>query len=100
MSDTARLIEVIEPEAAALGFELVRVKLSGEGEAGVAGGRLDPPMTAVLDEAANVCRISDLPDLYSHLGSRGINVVTLLSPISTVCGAVTGNGLGFLPRRR
>ena len=32
MSDTARLIEVIEPEAAALGFELVRVKLSGEGE--------------------------------------------------------------------
>ncbi|GIJ75750.1 Type IV secretory pathway, VirD4 component, TraG/TraD family ATPase [Micromonospora phaseoli] len=42
------------------------------------GGRLDPPMTAILDEAANVCRISDLPDLYSHLGSRGISVVTLL----------------------
>ncbi|WP_329538509.1 TraM recognition domain-containing protein (plasmid) [Streptomyces sp. NBC_01450] len=42
------------------------------------GGRLDQPMTAVLDEAANVCRISDLPDLYSPLGSRGINVVTLL----------------------
>lgn len=42
------------------------------------GGRLDPPMTAVLDEAANVCRISDLPDLYSHFGSRGINIVTLL----------------------
>ncbi|MEV4388471.1 TraM recognition domain-containing protein [Micromonospora sp. NPDC049580] len=42
------------------------------------GGRLDPPMTAVLDEAANVCRIADLPDLYSHLGSRGISVVTLL----------------------
>jgi type IV secretory pathway TraG/TraD family ATPase VirD4 len=42
------------------------------------GGRLDPPMAAILDEAANVCRISDLPDLYSHLGSRGIAVVTLL----------------------
>ncbi|GGV66604.1 hypothetical protein GCM10010261_58760 [Streptomyces pilosus] len=42
------------------------------------GGRLDPPLTAVLDEAANVCRIADLPDLYSHFGSRGINVVTLL----------------------
>jgi len=42
------------------------------------GGRLDPPLTAVLDEAANVCRISDLPDLYSHFGSRGINIVTLL----------------------
>ncbi|WP_431930136.1 TraM recognition domain-containing protein [Micromonospora sp. RP3T] len=42
------------------------------------GGRLDPPLTAVLDEAANVCRIADLPDLYSHLGSRGVSVVTLL----------------------
>ena len=35
------------------------------------GGRLDPPLVVVLDEAANICRISDLPDLYSHLGSRG-----------------------------
>ena len=32
MADVTRLIEVIEPEAAALGFELVRVKLSGQGE--------------------------------------------------------------------
>ncbi|WP_200300665.1 TraM recognition domain-containing protein [Streptomyces adelaidensis] len=51
---------------------------AGVGAAERMGGRLDPPMTAVLDEAANVCRISDLPDLYSHFGSRGINVVTLL----------------------
>ena len=29
MSDIARLTHVIEPEAVALGFELVRVKLSG-----------------------------------------------------------------------
>ncbi|MFI1060536.1 type IV secretory system conjugative DNA transfer family protein [Streptomyces spororaveus] len=42
------------------------------------GGRLDPPMLAILDEAANVCRISDLPDLYSHLGSRGIIPITIL----------------------
>jgi type IV secretory pathway TraG/TraD family ATPase VirD4 len=32
----------------------------------------------VLDEAANICRISDLPDLYSHLGSRGITPLTIL----------------------
>jgi len=32
MADTARLAEVIEPEAKALGFDLVRVKLSGQGE--------------------------------------------------------------------
>ncbi len=43
-----------------------------------AGGRLDPPLVAVLDEAANICRISDLPDLYSHLGSRGITPLTIL----------------------
>lgn len=43
-----------------------------------AGGRLDPPMVVVLDEAANVCRIADLPELYSHLGSRGVLPVTIL----------------------
>jgi len=42
------------------------------------GGRLDPPMVVTLDEAANICRIADLPDLYSHLGSRGIIPVTIL----------------------
>jgi type IV secretory pathway TraG/TraD family ATPase VirD4 len=43
-----------------------------------AGGRLDPPMVVVLDEAANICRIGDLPDQYSHLGSRGTVPVTIL----------------------
>ncbi|MFB1044234.1 TraM recognition domain-containing protein [Streptomyces chrestomyceticus] len=47
-------------------------------EAERAGGRLDPPALAILDEAANVCKISDLPDLYSHLGSRGIIPLTIL----------------------
>ncbi len=42
------------------------------------GGRLDPPLLAVLDEAANVCRIADLPQLYSHLGARGVVPVTIL----------------------
>jgi hypothetical protein len=28
-------------------------------------------MLVVLDEAANVCRWKNLPDLYSHYGSRG-----------------------------
>ncbi|GAA2105629.1 hypothetical protein GCM10009801_81820 [Streptomyces albiaxialis] len=41
-------------------------------------GRLPIPLRAVLDEAANVCRIADLPKLYSHLGGRGINPVTIL----------------------
>lgn len=35
-------------------------------------GRLPVPLTAVLDEVANVCRWRELPDVYSHYGSRGI----------------------------
>ena len=35
-------------------------------------------MVLVLDEAANICRIGDLPDLYSHLGGRGMIPVTIL----------------------
>ena len=42
------------------------------------GGRLRRPMLAVLDEAANVCRWRELPDLYSHYGSRGIILMTFL----------------------
>lgn len=42
------------------------------------GGRLPVPLVMVLDEAANVCRIRELPDLYSHLGSRGVVVQTVL----------------------
>ena len=51
---------------------------AGTRAAEVAGGRLDPPLVAVLDEAANICRITDLPDLYSHLGSRGVVPLTIL----------------------
>lgn len=43
-----------------------------------AGGRLSVPLLAVLDEVANVCRWRELPDLYSHYGSRGIVVVAIL----------------------
>ncbi|WP_422117766.1 type IV secretory system conjugative DNA transfer family protein [Brachybacterium sp. UNK5269] len=36
------------------------------------GMRLPRPLMASLDEAANVVRIPELPDLYSHYGSRGV----------------------------
>ena len=42
------------------------------------GGRLATPLVGVLDEAANICRWRALPDLYSHYGSRGIALLTLL----------------------
>ncbi|WP_328397151.1 type IV secretory system conjugative DNA transfer family protein [Nocardia sp. NBC_00416] len=41
-------------------------------------GRLPIPLLAVLDEAANVVRWKDLPKQYSHFGSRGIVVMTVL----------------------
>jgi len=42
-----------------------------------AGGRMETPLVAILDEAANVCRWRDLPDLYSHFGSRGIPIMSV-----------------------
>ncbi|BEK89172.1 type IV secretory system conjugative DNA transfer family protein [Nocardia seriolae] len=42
------------------------------------GGRLPVPLLAALDEAANVVRWKDLPKNYSHFGSRGIVVMTVL----------------------
>ena len=45
------------------------------------GGRLDPPLVAVLDEAANICRIQRLPQLYSYAGSQGIQLMTILTKL-------------------
>lgn len=42
------------------------------------GGRMPTPLMAILDEAANVCKIRNLPDLYSYLGGSGIPVITVL----------------------
>jgi type IV secretory pathway TraG/TraD family ATPase VirD4 len=54
----------------------VRVAAERAGERG--GGRIDPPLMLVLDEVANICRIADLPEQYSHLGSRSIIPVAIL----------------------
>ncbi|WP_436787968.1 type IV secretory system conjugative DNA transfer family protein [Yinghuangia sp. YIM S10712] len=43
-----------------------------------AGGRLPVPALFVLDEAANVCPWTALPDKYTHFGSRGIIVMVIL----------------------
>lgn len=51
---------------------------AGERAGTAAGGRLDPPLTMTLDEAANVVRIKDLPELASHAGSRGVIVMVIL----------------------
>ncbi|MFF0284080.1 type IV secretory system conjugative DNA transfer family protein [Rhodococcus aetherivorans] len=38
--------------------------------------RMPIPLTAVLDEAANICKLDDLPRWYSHFGGRGIILLT------------------------
>lgn len=43
-----------------------------------AGGRLPVPFVGVLDEAANICRVRNLDSFYSHYGSRGIILLTIL----------------------
>ncbi|WP_034089124.1 type IV secretory system conjugative DNA transfer family protein [Streptacidiphilus albus] len=42
------------------------------------GGRLDPPLGALLDEVANVSPLPNLPDLMSFAGGSGIYVVAVL----------------------
>jgi len=42
------------------------------------GGRVEPPLVMVLDEVANICRIRDLPEQYSHMGSRSIVAIAIL----------------------
>lgn len=42
------------------------------------GGRLPVPGMAILDEAANAVRDKQLPDRYSHYGSKGIFPFTIL----------------------
>ena len=58
-----------------------RVMRAGVRQAEARGGRLDPPLVVVLDEAASVAPIRDLPKLYSHFGSRGILPVTILQSL-------------------
>lgn len=77
--DTLYLLSKSRSAAAPLIAALTDTTMrAAERQAEQAGGRLDPPLPVILDEAANICRIADLPDLYSHLGSRGIVPVTIL----------------------
>jgi len=53
------------------------------------GSRPPVPLLGVLDDTANVYRWRDLPDPYSHYGSHGIVLMTLLQSRSQgveVCG--------------
>ena len=61
-----------------------------------AGGRMDPPLLAVLDEAANICKIADLPQLYSHLGGRAVIPITIIQNIAQGQGVWGERGMAAL----
>lgn len=46
------------------------------------GGRLKRPLLVSLDEAANICRWLELPQVASHYGSRGIILVIFLQSMA------------------
>jgi type IV secretory pathway TraG/TraD family ATPase VirD4 len=50
--------------------------------AGQPGGRLDPPLLLLLDEAANIAPIPSLPNLLSDGGGTGITTVTVLQSLA------------------
>ena len=71
MVDIARLTEVIAPEAEALGFDLVRVKMSGSGEERTLQIMAEDPATGqlVVDQCMELSRrISDRIDAIEEAG--------------------------------
>ena len=76
MADIARLTEVIEPEAAALGFDLVRLKLSGTGEDRTLQVMAEDPATGqlVVEQCMALSRrISDKVDAIEEAGEELIS---------------------------
>jgi type IV secretory pathway TraG/TraD family ATPase VirD4 len=81
------------PLVAALADQVFRAAVR---HAEAAGGRLDPPLLAILDEAANICKIADLPQLYSHLGGRGVIPVTIIQNLAQGQGVWGERGMAAL----
>lgn len=73
MADIARLTQVIEPEAAALGFELVRVRMTGSGDERVLQVMAEDPATGqlVVEQCAELSRrISEAIDAVEERGEE------------------------------
>ncbi|MFB0613670.1 ribosome maturation protein RimP [Aurantiacibacter poecillastricola] len=73
MADIARLTEVIEPEAKALGFELVRVKMTGSGDERTLQIMAEDPETGqlVVEQCMEFSRrISDRIDAVEEGGEE------------------------------
>ena len=94
-TDTLYLLSKEGPGSARAltGALVAAIYAAGEDLARKQGGRCRTPLLFMLDEAANVCRWPDLPNVYSHAGGRGIMIVTILQAPSQ--GEETWGRLGF-----
>lgn len=61
-----------------------------------ADGRLKIPLVAVLDEAANCARISELPEYYTYCGGCGIILITILQVLEQGEKLWGANGLKIM----
>ncbi len=60
------------------------------------GGRMPVPFVAVLDEAANTVMWDELPAKYSHYGSKGICVLTILQSYTQGEARWGADGIGTM----
>lgn len=75
------------------GLTMVILEALEDAAAASPAGRLPVPFVGVLDEAANVCRLRNLDGYYSHYGSRGIVLLTILQSWAQGAEAWTDKGI-------
>lgn len=98
-SDTLYLLSQEGPVSAApvvTALTMVFTETAIEYAKRLSGGRLSVPALVELDEAANVCRWSQLPAQYSHFGSRGLLVEAMLQSWSQGVAAWGREGMQTL----
>lgn len=98
-SDTLYLLSQEGPVSAApvvTALTMVFTETATEYAKRQSGGRLSVPVLVELDEAANVCRWSQLPAQYSHFGSRGLLVEAMLQSWSQGVAAWGREGMQTL----
>ena len=98
-SDTLYLLSQEGPVSAApvvTALTMVFTETAMEYAKRQSGGRLSVPALVELDEAANVCRWSQLPAQYSHFGSRGLLMEAMLQSWSQGVAAWGREGMQTL----
>lgn len=77
--DTLYLLSAEDGEAGPLVAALTKAvtRVAEQDAARREAGRREVPFVLVLDEAANICRIKDLPAKYSHWGGAGIIPISI-----------------------